>query len=368
VWQDFFEKSPKVFIGESMRIRKTLKNVIPYTAGKSRPGAVKLSSNENPLGPSPRALNAISRVMNHLRRYPDGLSGSLISALAEHYDLKPESFIVGNGSDEIFALIAGTYLEEGQEVITAASTFSEYNFSGLLFGGNVIKVPLKEGRFDLDGLLAKVGKNTSLIFIANPNNPTGTILGGREIQDFLDQLPKDVILILDEAYAEFVTSAEFKSGRDLIQDYPNLIVTRTFSKIYGLAGLRIGYAMACPEIIQEIFRAKQAFNVNLLAQAAGSEALKDQAFIERTLQLCQEGKTYLYNALKEEGFFYYPSEANFICIRVDKDSRDVFNSLLDQGMAIRPLGSFGMDEWIRYTIGTMDQNREFIRLLKTIRP
>jgi len=351
-----------------MKIRKTLSKVTPYTAGKTRPGAIKLSSNENPLGPSPRALSAISRELNHLHRYPDGLSGTLISALASHYGLEPDCFIAGNGSDEIFALIAGTFLEEGQDVITADSTFSEYNFSGLLFGGNVIKVPLKDGRFDPEGLLAEVTEKTSLVFIANPNNPTGTILSGTEIRNFLDRLPREVVLILDEAYAEFVTSSDFLSGRDLIMDYPNLIVTRTFSKIYGLAGLRIGYAMACPELTQEIFRAKQAFNVNLLAQIAGAEALKDEAFIEKTLDLCREGKEYLYTALEEAGFFFYPSEANFICIRVDRDSREVFESFLEQGMAIRPLGSFGMGEWIRYTIGTVDQNMEFIRLLKTIRP
>lgn len=350
-----------------MKIRKTLTNVTPYTAGKTRPGAVKLSSNENPLGPSPRALAAISRELNHLHRYPDGMSGTLVAALAEHYGLEPDCFIVGNGSDELFALIAGTFLEEGEDVITADSTFSEYNFSGLLFGGHVIKVPLKEGRFDTEGLLREVTSETSLVFIANPNNPTGTILEGDEIRNFMDRLPGHVILILDEAYAEFVTNENFLTGRDLIMDYPNLIVTRTFSKIYGLAGLRIGYAMANPELTREIFRAKQAFNVNMLAQSAGAEALKDKAFIEKTLELCREGKAYLYSALDEAGFFYYPSEANFICIRVDRDSKEVFDAFLDQGMAIRPLGSFGMGDWIRYTIGTMDQNMEFIRLLKTLK-
>ncbi|MDA3957128.1 histidinol-phosphate transaminase [Oceanispirochaeta sp.] len=350
-----------------MKIRKTLRNTTPYVAGKSRPGAIKLSSNENPLGPSPRALIAISQELNHLNRYPDGRSGILINALAEHYNLDPECFIVGNGSDEIFAMIAGTFLEEGQEVITADSTFSEYSFSGLLFGGHVIKVPLKNGRFDTEGLLGAVTDDTCLAFIANPNNPTGTFLKDSEIRSFLDRLPRDVILILDEAYAEFATHEEFCSGSDLLSTYPNLIVTRTFSKIYGLAGLRIGYAMAQPDLTQAIFRAKQAFNVNLLAQSGGAEALKDHEFINKTLALCSEGKKYLYKALEEENFFFYPSEANFICIKVDMDSKEVFDNFLKQGMAIRPLASFGMGEWIRYTIGTQEQNEEFIRLLKTLK-
>ncbi|MBF9016637.1 MULTISPECIES: histidinol-phosphate transaminase [unclassified Oceanispirochaeta] len=350
-----------------MKIRKTLQSVTPYVAGKSKAGAVKLSSNENPLGPSPRALAAINREMNHLHRYPDGRSSVLIEALAEHFDLKKECFIAGNGSDEIFALIAGTYLEEGQEVVTADSTFSEYNFSGLLFGGHVKKVPLIEGKFDPQGLLNAVTDKTSLVFIANPNNPTGTFLDCSEIRSFMEKLPKSVILVLDEAYAEFSTHKDFCSGRDMVMEYPNLIVTRTFSKIYGLAGLRLGFAMGHPDIIQEIFRSKQAFNVNLLAQKAGAEALKDDEFIERTLKLCREGREYLYKALEEEGFFYYPSEANFICIRINKDSKEVFDSFLDQGMAIRPLSSFGMNDWIRYTIGTVEHNREFIRLLKTLK-
>lgn len=350
-----------------MKIRKTLQSVTPYVAGKTKAGAVKLSSNENPLGPSPKALAAINREMNHLHRYPDGRSTLLIEALAGHFNLDTDCFIVGNGSDEIFALITGTFLEEGQDVITADSTFSEYNFSGLLFGGHVIKVPLKEGRFDPEGLLKAVTEKTSLVFIANPNNPTGTFLDSDEIRNFLKKLPEDVILVLDEAYAEFVTHKDFCSGRDLLMEYPNLVVTRTFSKIYGLAGLRLGFAMGHPTLVQEIFRSKQAFNVNLLAQKAGAEALKDYEFIEKTLKLCREGKEFLYNALDEEGYFYYPSEANFICIKVNRDSKEVFDAFLDQGMAIRPLSSFGMNDWIRYTIGTDEQNREFIRLLKTLK-
>ncbi len=350
-----------------MKIRQSLQSVTPYVAGKTREGAIKLSSNENPLGPSPRALEAISREMNHLHRYPDGRSGNLLDALAEKFGLEKECFIAGNGSDEIFALITGTYLEEGKEVLTASSTFSEYTFSGLLFGGRVRKLPLKEGRFDAEALLKALTPDTAIVFVCNPNNPTGTILSGEEIRSFLDRLPKDVIMVLDEAYGEFVTSPDFQSGRDLIGDYPNLIVTRTFSKIYGLAGLRLGYAMACPETMQNIFRAKQAFNVNLLAQKAGAEALKDSEFIEKTLDLCRQGKDFLYKALEEEGFFFYPSEANFICIRVDRNSKEVFDLFLEQGMAIRPLASFGMEQWIRYTIGTEEQNKEFIRLMKLLK-
>ncbi|MDC7239872.1 MAG: aminotransferase class I/II-fold pyridoxal phosphate-dependent enzyme, partial [Spirochaetales bacterium] len=180
-------------------------------------------------------------------------------------------------------------------------------------------------------------------------------------------LPKEVILVLDEAYGEFVTHPDFCPGRDLVMEFPNLIVTRTFSKIYGLAGLRLGYAMGHPTLVQEIFRSKQAFNVNLLAQKAGAEALKDHEFIERTLTLCREGREYLYKALDKEGFFYYPSEANFICIRVVKDSKKVFDYFLNKGMAIRPLASFGLNDWIRYTIGTEEQNREFISILSSLK-
>ena len=347
-----------------MKIRKTLESVKLYSPGKSRPGAVKLSSNENPLGPSPRALTAITQELNHLHRYPDGMSGNLRSALASHYGLSEDCFIAGNGSDEILAMIAGTYLEEGDEIITAVETFSEYNFSGLLFGGVVKKVPLKEGKFDTEAIVEALGAKTRLIFIANPNNPTGTYLSEGEMDEFLKALPDQVLVILDEAYSEFVTAEDFPFGQDLVMKRKNVITTHTFSKIYGLAGLRIGFGMAHPEIIQQILRTKQAFNVNKLAQSAGAAALEDTDFIERTLELCRKGKEYLYKELEDLGVFYYPTQANFICIKAETDSKEMFEYFLNQGMAIRPLSSFTMDQWIRYTIGTEDQNKEFIRILR----
>ncbi len=347
-----------------MKIRRTLESVKLYSPGKSRPGAVKLSSNENPLGPSPRALSAITQELNHLHRYPDGMSGDLRSALAKHYGLPEECFIAGNGSDEILAMISGTYLEEGDEVVTAVETFSEYNFSGLLFGGTVKKVPLREGRFDTKALREAVCSKTKLLFIANPNNPTGTYLNRTELDELLKALPSHVLVILDEAYSEFVTAGDFPFGDELIMENKRIIVTHTFSKIYGLAGLRIGFGMAHPEIIDQILRTKQAFNVNKLAQSAGVAALEDRNFIERTMELCRKGKEYLYRELDAMGIFYYPTQANFLCIQTGIDSQGVFDYFLDQGMAIRPLGSFTMDKWIRYTIGTEDQNREFIRILQ----
>ena len=347
-----------------MKIRRTLESVKPYNPGKSRPGAVKLSSNENPLGPSPRALSAITQELNHIHRYPDGMSGDLRSALAAHYGLPEECFIAGNGSDEILAMIAGTYLEEGDEVVTAVETFSEYNFSGLLFGGTVKKVPLKEGKFDTAALKDAVNSKTKLLFIANPNNPTGTYLNKTEMIEFLTALPPHVLVILDEAYSEFVTAKDFPYGEDLVMENKRVIATHTFSKIYGLAGLRIGFGMAHPEIIDQILRTKQAFNVNKLAQSAGMAALDDRDFIERTLELCRKGKEFLYAELDKMGVFYHPTQANFLCIKTGIDSQGVFEYFLDQGMAIRPLGSFTMANWIRYTIGTEDQNREFIRILK----
>ena len=348
-----------------MKIRKTLESVKPYVAGKTRPGAVKLSSNENPLGPSPRALTAITQELNHLHRYPDGMSGLLCDALATHYSLPRECFIAGNGSDEILALIAGTYLEEGDEIITARETFSEYNFSGLLFGGKVKRIPLKEGKFDTRGILKEISEKTKLIFIANPNNPTGTYLSEQELKAFLKELPPHVMTILDEAYAEFVTADDFPYGKDLIMENNRVIATRTFSKLYGLAGLRIGYAMAHPDLVQQIFRAKQAFNVNLLAQSAGAAALEDEEFINRTLELCRAGREYLYKELDRMGIFYYKTQANFICMNIGKNSKEAFDYFLNEGMAIRPLASFGMDQWIRFTIGTEEQNREFLRLLSS---
>lgn len=350
-----------------MKIRKTLEAVQPYKAGKSRPGAVKLSSNENPLGPSPRALEVLAGCLNDLHRYPDGMAGPLRVALGDHYDLSPDSFIAGNGSDEILAMIAGTYLEEGFEVVTAKETFSEYNFSGLLFGGRVKKVPLREGRFDTEGILKEVGPRTTLIFIANPNNPTGTYISADQLKEFLKALPPHVMTVLDEAYGEFAQAEDYLPGRELILENKRLVVTRTFSKLYGLAGLRIGYAMAHPDVIAQILRSKQAFNVNTPAQLAGAAALKDEAFIRRTRELCSAGKTFLYERLDAMGVFYYPSEANFLCLQIDRDDREAFDYFLERGMAIRPLGSFGMAGWIRYTIGTEEQNREFLRILRAFR-
>lgn len=335
-----------------------------YKAAAFAPEAIKMSANENPLGSSPKAVKRIQDMATRVFQYPDGNNSALKEALAKKYLLSADNFIIGNGSDELFTLIAHVYMQEGCYSITAESTFSEYSFATRIFGGEMIFCPLKQGKFDLDAIAKAVSSETRLIFLCNPNNPTGTYFSHQELSAFMKKIPENVLVILDEAYADFMDCADRPDHNQLLSDFSNIIILRTFSKIYGLAGLRIGYAMANQAIINDLNRVREPFNCNSIAQEAAIAALGDHEFIDQTLCNNQRGKEFLYGQLDSLGLTYYPSQGNFICLNVKHNGQAVFEALLNQGIVIRPLGSFGLNTWIRITIGQPEDNRFFIHCLR----
>lgn len=346
-----------------MKLKENILNMKPYKAGIKIEGKEKLSSNENPLGTSPLAMEAIRSLLD-FSVYPDPASGNLRKRIAEKYGLKPDNVITGNGSDEVLTWTAACLIGENDNAITASSTFSEYTFSVELLAGKMKKAPLNNGCFDPQEILKLIDDHTKIIYLCNPNNPTGTYLPGTVLTELLDNIPSEVLVVIDEAYGEYVEAEDFISGITLLERYPNIMVLKTFSKIYGLAALRAGYALASEKIIDGLWRTKQPFNMNAAAQAGAEAALLDTDFVNRSLKITREGKKYLYTQLDLMGLEYYPTESNFICINVKTHSEEVFHSIMEQGMTIRSLCSFGMDNFIRFTIGTQEQNERFISYLK----
>lgn len=349
-----------------MKLRKALENISPYIPGKLKEGAIKLASNENPLGTSPRAAERLKKLAENVSLYPDGGCVRLKELLAKKYGLKSGNFIVGNGSDEVLLLIAGAYIEAGSSSVVSESTFSEYTFATMLFGGEVRKAPLKDGRYDLKALAGQIDKNTKLLFLCNPNNPTGTYFTGSELVDFMAKVPATVLVVLDEAYFEYVEAPDYPDSLALLNKYKNMIILRTFSKIYGLAGLRVGYGISTAEIIDDLNKAREPFNVNSMAQEAALGALEDDDFVKLSRETNKVGKAYLVQEFKRLGLTQFDTQANFIFVRVNKDCLQVFQELMDLGVTIRPMKSFGYQDAIRVTIGTMDQNRFFIQCLEKV--
>lgn len=357
-------------------IRETIRDIKPYVPGKpieevqrelGLSEVIKLASNENPLGPSPFAIKAIEEEAAGVNLYPDGTCFELSRALAQHLQVTEQSLILGNGADEIIKLIAEAFLRPGEEVIVGQPSFSEYDFCTQLMGGKLVPVPLDaEFRFDLPAMLKRINDSTKLIFICNPNNPTGTIVKRGELVQFLDQVPPQVLVILDEAYGEFADDPDYPQGLELLPNYPNLVVLRTFSKVYGLAGLRVGYGVGNPEVISWIQRVREPFNVNRLAQKAACAALGDSAHVKRTQENNQQGKRYLYRELARLGLAYLPTQANFILVNVGRDSRKVFQALLKEGVITRTGDIFGLDNFLRISIGKPEENRKLVSALEKV--
>lgn len=349
--------------------RSMLDRLNPYHPGKQAPNTVKLSSNENPLGPSTAAVTAYHANAELLHRYPDGAAGALRLAIAEYHRVSPEQIIVGNGSDEIMTLIAAAYINPGETVVTAAETFSQYRFATTLYDGVVQEYPVLNGRYDLESMIGafKNGAHPKVVFLCNPNNPTGTFRTHDDIATFIAQLPGDTLVVLDEAYAEYAYSPDFPRFKELLATYPNVIVLRTFSKIYGLAGLRVGYGIGQPELIQNLLCVKQPFNVGLAAQAAAAAALQDAPFRERSIQLNNEGRIWYEEQLRDIGMEYYPTQSNFLCINVGCPAADAVRMLEKHGVSVRSLASFGLHEHIRVTIGRAADNRKVINGLRELR-
>lgn len=328
--------------------------------------AVKMASNENPLGPSPMAIRALEEQARGAHVYPESFAPELRAALASRYSLPNDAVILGNGSDEILQFAAHVFIRPGDEAVVAANTFSVYQMVVKAFGGKVRSVPLVNYRHDLTSMAAAVNQATRLVFMAVPNSPTGTIVSRADFESFFNDLPEEGLLfVLDEAYREYVRDSDCPNGVDYIGKGRAILVLRTFSKIYGLAGLRIGYGLSEPWAIELMNRVRPPFNANSQAQAAALAALNDVEHVARSVRNTQEGMKFLEEELNTLGLDVVPSQANFLCFCLGRDARPLYEALLRQGVIVRHLASFGMEKCMRVTIGTQAENRRFIKALKT---
>jgi histidinol-phosphate aminotransferase len=355
--------------------RKGILSLKPYVPGKpieevqrelGIKESVKLASNENSTGPSPEVFRAIEGELNSTFRYPESPCTPLKSALATKLGVTEEMVTLANGCDNIIHMIGAAFINEGDEVIMAEPTFFAYESITRIMGGRPIPVPLKDYTHDVAAMAQRIGPRTKLVFVCNPNNPTGTLVSEEMLHRFLENLPNHVIVILDEAYFDYVSERAYPKGISLLREDLNLIALRTFSKIYGLAGLRVGFAVADGGLINVMERVREPFPVNRFAQAAAMAALGDEKHVERVLRTNEEGKAFLYGEFERLGVDYVPTQANFIFVDFKRDSQELYNALLREGMIIRPGSIWGYPTSARITIGTMDENRRFIEKLEKV--
>lgn len=350
-------------------IRKNILNFKPYKPGKplseikrelGLKKIIKLASNENFLGTSPKAKKAIKGALNEICRYPDGNCFYLKKKLSERLKLEPENIIFGNGSNEIIELIIKTFLNEDEEVIMSRPDFLIFKLAVLQENALPVEVGLKDFRCNLEGIKKAINKKTKIIFIANPNNPVGTYVKKNELTQFISDIPDNIVIALDEAYYEFAEDADDFPDSLQFLSRKNVIILRTFSKVYGLSGLRLGYGLANKEAINYLNNSRQPFNVNHLAQVAGLAALDDEKFLKKTLRDTKKGKAYLYQELAGLGLNYIASATNFVLVELKRGGRDVFERLLKVGVIVRDMAAYGMSTWIRVTVGTPGENKRFI--------
>jgi histidinol-phosphate aminotransferase len=343
--------------------------ITPYQPGKpveelerelGISGSVKLASNENPLGPSRKVLAAISGHLEGLNRYPEGGAYYLRKALSERLGLKEEELIFGNGSNELLDIAVRTFMKPGDGAVMARPSFVVYSMAVCAHGCSAVEVPLMDFRHDLDAMAEAVTDGTKMIFIANPNNPTGTMNRKDELERLMRKVPEDVLVVMDEAYYEYVTDPEYADSMRYFREGRNILILRTFSKIYGLAGLRIGYGMGRSDILAEMNKIREPFNTNTLAQVAALSALYDEEHVEYSKKVNEEGKGYLSRELEAMGVEYVPTEANFFFMPLKVNSQELYEKLLGMGVIVRPMGPAA----IRVTIGLPEENRRFIQALK----
>jgi histidinol-phosphate aminotransferase len=357
-------------------VNRSLKDIPVYQPGRpieevarelGLPAAsiIKLASNENPLGPSPKALAAMQQVLGHLNLYPDGNAFYLKQALAKKLGVQTSNLILGNGSNEIIEFVGHAYMAPGVDVVVSQYCFAVYPLVTKLFGANLITVPAKNHAHDLPAMLKAITPDTRVVFVANPNNPTGTLASNDELRTFVDAIPANVLLALDEAYIEFLDNhADFVAG---VRDgkRPNVLLMRTFSKIFGLAGLRLGYGIAHPELISVFEKIRQPFNINAIAQAGALAALEDDEHTRRTRENNAAGLRFFESACRELKLEFIPSAANFVLVKVDEGQR-VFEALQREGVITRPMGGYQLPEFIRISIGTPAENERCLGALKNI--
>jgi histidinol-phosphate aminotransferase len=351
-----------------------IRSIAPYQPGKpiselarelglNEADIIKLASNENPLGISPRAAAAIPAAIAELARYPDGSGYTLKQALAKKLGVAADAIVLGNGSNDVLEMAARAFLRQGVNAIYAQHAFAVYPLATQAAGARGIEVPARDYGHDLAAMLRAIDRDTRLIFIANPNNPTGTFVPPDEMHAFLKQVPAEVVVVLDEAYQEYLPSELMADSVAWLRAFPNLVLTRTFSKIYGLAGLRLGYALAHERVADLMNRVRQPFNANSIALAAAVPALDDHEFVQKSRELNFKGMAELTEGFRRLELAYIPSQGNFVTVRVG-DGGEVFRRLLRRGVIVRPVAGYGMPEHLRITIGTEAENIRFLDALK----
>lgn len=349
-----------------MNVKANIKPMVPYTPGKSRAGAIKLSSNENPAGASARAIEALSNIGKHLQVYPDATAEPLRSSLADMLSLDRSRVIVGNGSDELMTMIPAAYMEAGENSVSGQYTFSQYEFSTRLYGGEYRAAPMPELRFDTEAILSRCDDRTRIVWLCSPNNPTGTLLTEPEIRSVLEHVSRDTLVVLDEAYADYVRPDDRVDSRALVDEYPNFLVLRTFSKVHGLAALRVGYGFGDESVVAGLTRVKQPFNVNAAGILAADASLSDQAFYRESVRSNENGRTRLCEFFARNDLRYTESHANFVSVELPVDAKPFAEAMLREGVAVRPLDSFGLPRHIRVTVGTEEQLSEFFTTFTTV--
>jgi histidinol-phosphate aminotransferase len=349
--------------------------IAPYEPGKpieelerefGIPDAIKLASNENPLPPSDRVQKAIVAALHQGNRYPDGSGFYLRQALAKKHGCTPEHIVLGNGSNELIELFVRSFLRPGDEAVIPHPSFVVYPMIVQAAGGVRVMVMLRDHRLDLEAIARAITPTTKLVFVANPNNPTATIVTADEVEHFISRVPERTIVIFDEAYIEFALGPDFPETLQYVKQGRKVVVLRTFSKAASLAGLRVGYGVADADAIALTNRIRQPFNVNSLAQAAALAALEDDAHVMECVRMIEAGRHYLYDEFKNLGLSYVPSRANFILADVGRSAADIYQKLLHHGVIVRPMTPFGMETALRITVGTPEENRKLVKALRSV--
>lgn len=327
----------------------------------------KLASNENPLGPSPKAIEAIRREAANIHIYPEANSTELKIKLSEKYALPVENIVIGNGGEELLKMIAETFINPGDEAIMANPSFDKYSSEVCFMGGVAVKIPLKSYKHDFETFVERINEKTKLIFVCNPNNPTGNIMPKEDLDYLVKNTPEDVVIVLDEAYYDYaIKNPEYPESLDILKQRPNTIILRTFSKVAGIAAVRVGYLLTTKEIADAMNKIKLTFSVNRLAQAAAIAALEDQEHLDKTVELNYKSLGLMEKYFQEKNFEYIKPNANFVFVNVNEDSRIVFQGLLKKGIIIRPGYLWGWDSWLRVSTGTMEQTEKFIKRLDEV--
>ncbi|MEI6438076.1 MAG: histidinol-phosphate transaminase [Candidatus Omnitrophota bacterium] len=357
------------------KANKNILKVKPYVPGKpieevkrefGLKSVIKLASNENPYPPSPKVLKAINAAAKTVNRYPDGSCFELRQELARRLKLAPEQFVFGCGSDEVIVMAIRAFVEPGDEVVIAKPSFLVYSIASSAAGAQLVQVPLNGLRYDLPAMKAAVTSRTKIVFIGSPDNPSGLYPTKTELRSFLEGFPKDVLVFVDEAYFEYIDQKDYPDTLALLKSHQNVIVARTFSKIYGLAGLRIGYGMACAELASLLDRAREPFNVTSIAQAAALAALKDGVYYKKIIKEQTSERERLCAAFTKMGVAFSKGCTSFIQLRVMKDSRDVVLGLMKKGVIVRDMSVWGLQNYIRVSIGTPAENNRFLKALKEV--